>query len=80
MSLVNLFLVFYGYLSLSFGWIFYGVVFLSFAVALYTAYRSRDIYTTAERFVNTITLLGVFDLAISSLVASFLTVKWILNL
>ena len=80
MFLQKLFLVFYGYLSLSFGWIFYGVVFLSFGVALYTAYRSRDIYQTAERFINTITFLGVINLITSSVVATYLTARWILNL
>ena len=80
MFLLNLFLVFYGYLSLSFGWIFYSVVFLSFSVALYSAYKDRNIYTTAEKFVKTITLLGILDLAISFLVATFLTFKWIINL
>ena len=76
MSLLNLFLVFYGYLSLSFGWLFYIVVFTSFAVAIYTLLRLKDLYKTAEVFIKTITLLGITDLILSGGIATLLTLKW----
>jgi hypothetical protein len=77
--LLKLLLVFYGYLSLSFGWIFYLVVFTSFGVAIYKAFKRRDLYETAESFIRTITVLGIADLVLSSFVAVFLTTKWILG-
>lgn len=77
--LLKLLLVFYGYLSLSFGWIFYLVVFTSFGVAIYKAFKSEDLYETAESFIRTITVLGIADLVLSSFVAVFLTTKWILG-
>lgn len=78
--LLDLILVFYGYLSLSFGWLFYLVVFTSLGIAIYTAFRSRDIYQTAERFIKSITLLGIGDLLLSTVVSVFLTVKWLIHL
>ena len=78
--LADLLLVFYGYLSLSFGWIFYVVVFTSFGIALYTAFRSKDIYRTAERFIKSITYLGIGDLLLSTVVSAFLTARWLIHL
>jgi ABC-type uncharacterized transport system substrate-binding protein len=77
--LLKIFLVFYGYLSLSFGWIFYLVVFTSFGIAIYKAFKSKDLYQTAEGFIKTITALGIADLTFSAFVATFLTVKWLLG-
>ena len=75
--LLKTLLVFYGYLSLSFGWIFYLVVFTSFGVAVYSLLKGRDLYETSERFIKTITTLGIADLTLSFFVALFLTAKWI---
>lgn len=70
-------LVFYGYLSLSFGWIFYVVVFLSLLYAIYTYIRSKDFFETAEGYIKAITLLGTVDLGISLIVATILTIRWL---
>jgi len=75
--LLKTLLVFYGYLSLSFGWIFYLVVFTSFGVVVYSLLKGRDLYETSERFIKTITALGIADLTLSFFVALFLTTKWI---
>ena len=75
--LLKTFLVFYGYLSLSFGWIFYLVVFTSFGVVVYSLLKGRDLYETSERFIKTITTLGITDLTLSFFVALFLTAKWV---
>jgi len=75
--LLKTLLVFYGYLSLSFGWIFYLVVFTSFGVVVYSLLKGRDLYETSERFIKTITALGIADLTLSFFVALFLTAKWI---
>ena len=79
MSLLDLFLVFYGYLSLSFGWLFYIVVFTSFGIALYSLFKERDIYRTSEIFIKSITLLGTVDLIFSTGVAAILTLKWLIG-
>ena len=46
----KLFLIFYGYLSLSFGWIFYIVVLASFARVIYEIFKTRKkrIYRYSE--------------------------------
>jgi len=75
--LLKTLLVFYGYLSLSFGWIFYLVVFTSFGVVVYSLLKGRDLYETSERFIKTITTLGITDLTLSFFVALFLTAKWV---
>jgi len=75
--LLKTLLVFYGYLSLSFGWTFYLVVFVSFGVAVYFLLKGKDLYETSERFIKTITALGIADLTLSFFVALFLTAKWI---
>ena len=75
--LLKTLLVFYGYLSLSFGWIFYLVVFTSFGVVVYSLLKGRDLYETSERFIKTITALGIADLTLSFFVALFLTAKWV---
>jgi len=77
MKLLDLFLVFYGYLSIYFGWFYYAVVFLSFAVALYAYLKERSIFETADRFIASITYLGILDLLLSAVISSFLTFKWL---
>jgi len=74
---MDLFLVFYGYLSLSFGWLYYLVVFLSLGVAIYSYIKSRDLYLTAERYIKSLLYLGSGDLAISGIYALIMTFKWI---
>jgi hypothetical protein len=71
-------LVFYGYLSISFGWLYYLVVFISLGVALYTYARTRDIYTTAERYIKSLITLGIIDLSISAAYAAAMTIKWLI--
>jgi hypothetical protein len=75
--MVKAFLVFYGYLSLSFGWVFYIVVFLSLLYAIYIYIKSKDFFETAEGYIKAITILGTVDLTISLVVATFLTVRWL---
>ena len=79
MSLLDLFLVFYGYLSLSFGWLFYIVVFTSFGIALYSLVKERSIYRTSEVFIKSITYLGTIDLLLSTGVAAISTLKWLIG-
>jgi len=76
---VDLFLVFYGYLSLAFGWGFYTLVFTSFGLALFFHLKEKNIYKTAERFIWSMVTLGVINLILASLFSSFATLKWILN-
>ncbi len=71
-------LVFYGYLSISFGWLYYLVVFISLGVALYTYARTRDIYATAERYLKSLITLGIIDLSISAAYAAAMTIKWLI--
>jgi len=71
------FLVFYGYLSLSFGWIYYIVVFLSLMVAFYSYFKSKDIYKTAESYIKSLLILGSVNLFLSMVYATFKTVEWI---
>jgi len=75
--LLKTLLVFYGFLSIYFGWVYYVVVFLSFGVAIYTAYRHKELFKTAKVFVKTITFLGVLDLIFASLIALYKTVGWL---
>ncbi|NPA14573.1 MAG: hypothetical protein GXN97_05255 [Aquificae bacterium] len=76
--MLKTFLVFYGYLSIYFGWSYYIVVFLSFAVALYfLLIRKEDLFKTSEVFIKTITTLGIVDLILSSVVAFYLTLSWL---
>jgi len=77
--MVETFLVFYGYLSLSFGWLFYVVVFLSLGYAFYTYFKSKDFFETAEGYIKALTLLGTIDLTISTMVAIFLTLRWLIT-
>ena len=74
--MLKTFLVFYGYLSIYFGWIFYAVVFLSLVYAIYEYAKHRDFFTTAGSYIKAITYLGIADLIISSLVALLLTLHW----
>ena len=71
------FLVFYGFLSIYFGWSYYAVVFIAFGVAIYTAYRYKELFKTAEVFIKTITYLGLLDLLIVSLIALYKTALWL---
>lgn len=71
------FLVFYGFLSIYFGWSYYGVVFISFGVAIYTAYRFKELFKTAEVFIKTITYLGILDLLVASAIAIYKTAQWL---
>ena len=75
--MLKTFLVFYGYLSIAFGWLYYIVVFISLAVAVYVHFKNRDIYKTAETYVKSILYLGLVNLAISSIYATIMTVRWI---
>lgn len=74
---MDLFLVFYGYLSISFGWIYYLVVFLSLGVSIYSYIKSRDLYLTAEKYIKSLLYLGTVDLTVSGIYALIMTLKWI---
>jgi hypothetical protein len=74
---MDTFLVFYGYLSIAFGWLYYIVVFSSLGVAVYTYLKGGDIYKVAERYVKSMLYLGLFDLAISAVYSAVMTVKWL---
>jgi hypothetical protein len=71
--------VFYGYLSLAFGWGFYAVVFICFGIALYSQLKEGDIYITAERFINGMVTLGVLNLSVATVFAFVATVRWLLG-
>ena len=71
------FLVFYGYLSLSFGWIYYIVVFLSLMVAFYSYFKSKDIYKTAGSYIKSLLILASVNFFLSMVYATFKTVEWI---
>ena len=70
------FLVFYGYLSISFGWLYYIVVFLSLAIAFYSYFKSKDTYKTAESYIRSILILGSVNLFLSMVYAIVKTVEW----
>jgi len=76
---VDTFLVFYGYLSLAFGWGFYAVVFTSFGLTIFFHLKEKNLYKTAERFIRSMVTLGVINLIIAFLFSSFATFKWFLN-
>jgi len=76
---MDTFLVFYGYLSLAFGWTFYAVVFVSFGVALFSYLKGKNIYETAERFINTMVIWGTSNLLIAATSALIETVRWLLG-
>jgi len=73
------FLVFYGYLSLAFGWGFYAVVFTTSVSALFFHLREKNLYKTAERYVRNMVTLGIINLIIALVFSSFATLKWVLN-
>ncbi len=75
---MDLFLVFYGYLSLAFGWLYYIVVFLSLGIAAYFHFKERDLYRTAEVYVKSLTYLGLLDLSVAFLYSVFKTVNWLI--
>jgi hypothetical protein len=76
---MDILLVFYGYLSLAFGWGFYAVVFISFGVALFSHLKEGNIYQTAERFINSMVTLGVLNLSVATLFALVATARWLLG-
>jgi len=77
--MLKTFLVFYGYLSIAFGWLYYIVVFSSLLVALYVFLKKRDIYKTAESYVKSILYLGLVNLTLSGIYAVVMTFKWLFN-
>ncbi len=75
---MEVFLVFYGYLSIAFGWLFYGVVFISFGFALYTYLKKRNVYSMAEVYIRSFLYLGSANLLVSSLYSLVMTAKYLL--
>jgi len=77
--LLKTFLVFWGYLALFFGWVYYGVVFVSFMAALFTYLKNKDTLAAAKFYVRSLTTLGAIDLFAASIFALFKTALWLLS-
>ncbi len=76
---MDTFLVFYGYLSISFGWIYYLVVFISLFIAFYSYLRTKNIFETAEVYIKSLLTLGVINLSVSGIYALVKTLQWLVG-